>query len=187
MKQINELKRTLMAFSAIISVPSNQQNVIIKQNITTLLNEIIKIAEIIDTKKHKHLAANSKKVDFDEDYEEEEDDEAREKELNDFLTKHKATTLNDFKSPDEDDADDDLLYEDDEEDEDWDEFSSMTNITPFDKLDEILNLKNVFGYISQTDQVYYNEIMKILSEESKAKLENCVKNAEARNVVNEKI
>jgi hypothetical protein len=178
-----EIKRTLMAFTSILTVDPTNQNKIIIENISTIILQVLKLAEQIDTKKQKRLASSSVKVDFDDDDEEAQD--ARENELNDYLKQaQKATALNDFKSPDED-GDDELWEEDDEDDEDWDEFSNLTNITPMDKIDEIIYIQEAFAHISQSSPLYYQDLMKLIDDASKNKLEGFISNAQARNVKTE--
>jgi hypothetical protein len=55
-------------------------------------------------------------------------------------------------------------------------------MTEVDKQDEILFIKEVFSHIVQSDPTYYNELMKLVSDEEKVKLETCIKNAESRTV-----
>ena len=180
-----EVKRTLMAFTAILTVEPSNQNKTIIENISTIIAQILKLAEGIDVKKQKKLASSQTKVDYEED-EHEEAEDARETELNDFLKKAKnITSLNDFKAPDEDDGDDDLFEEDDEEDEDWDDFSNLTNITPLDKLDETLYIQQAFAHINQTNVAYYQDLMKLIDDASKIKLETFITNAQARNALSQ--
>lgn len=80
--------------------------------------------------------------------------------------------------------DDELWEEDDEDDEDWDEFSNLTNITPMDKIDEIIYIQEVFKHISQSSPAYYKDLMKLIDDASKIKLETFISNAQARNLNN---
>ena len=86
---------------------------------------------------------------------------------------------------DNNDNDDELWEEDDEDDEDWDEFSNLTNITPMDKIDEIIYIQEVFKHISQSSPAYYQDLMKLIDDASKIKLETFISNSQFRNLKGE--
>lgn len=177
-----EVKRTLMAFTSILTIDPVNQNKIIIENISTIIAQVLKIAEQIDAKKQKRLVNGSVKVDLESEDEDQEALDKREEELNDFLKQAQKTSEKDDNN---NDNDDELWEEDDEDDEDWDEFSNLTNITPMDKVDEIIYIQEVFKHISQSSPAYYQDLMKLIDDASKIKLETFISNAQARNLKGE--
>jgi hypothetical protein len=160
----SELRRTLLAFTSILLIDPQNQNEMIISNLNLILNQIIQIAEKMDTQKEK------KDIIIGVDYDEDEDEEDKRDE---YLTKMLKEADNT-----DDELDDGL--EEDEDDEEWDEFSNLNAISPLDKQCEILYLRDVFTHIQQTNREYYNRITSLIDDESKIKLENYIKNAEKR-------
>ncbi len=169
-----------MAFTSIII--SGHKEITKLNVIPTLFKELIQMTGDVDLKRQKKFVKNAISTNEEQ---EEDDAPSRDDILNKLLSKAKNNTLNDFKSPDEDEEDgdyDDELYEDDDDDDDWSETSEIKDLTVVDKINEISFIKEAFQYSQQANPVYYEEIMRMLDEESKGKLESYIKNEEARNV-----
>ena len=169
----SEMKRSLMGLTAILTVDPKDQNKLIIQNMKPILDAVFSLASTLDSKKEKKLVKDAK--DADEEYEEDED--AREELLNDYLKRAQPSVLGNGGPV----ADEDLLEEDeDDDDEEWDEFGELNNMTILDKIDEILMIRDTFGLIMQSNPAYYQDLMKLMDDPTKLKLETNIKNAEAR-------
>jgi hypothetical protein len=169
------MKRSLMGLTAILTVDPKEQNKLIIQNMKSILDSIFSLASTLDQKKEKKLTKGAKDLDGDE-YDEEDDEVTREEQLNDYLKKAQESTMGQG-------AEEEDLFEDEEDDEEWDEFVDLNNMTLFDKIDEILFIREAFEYISHSNSSYYQDLMSLLDSETRMKLETYVKNAEARAIL----